>query len=167
MGADPSVRPAVADDIDAIQRIANLSWHAVYDDILGPDAVDEMLGEWYEAEAIEAGVDHDAQDFVVAVCDGRVLGYAHVGPHPPRPAHRLYRLYCHPDEWRSGIGRQLLAAVEQALFERDVQRYEAVALADNDAATSFYESTGFERVDERKTELAGVSVVEYIYRKRI
>lgn len=167
MGTDVLLRPAHPADVEGIQRVADAAWHAVYDDILGPDVVDQMLEEWYEDDAIESGVDHDAQDFFVAVRDETVIGYAHVGPHPPRRVHQLYRLYVHPDEWRSGIGRQLLAEVEQALYDRDVNFYEAEVLADNDVAVSFYESTGFERVETDETELGGVTASEYIYRKRV
>jgi len=113
-----------------------------------PVAADEMLDEWYGDDAVEAGVRPRR-------------------PPSPRHVRRLYRLYVHPDDWRSGIGRQSLAEVEQALYERDVSAYEVEVLADNDVATAFYESTGFERVDEGETELAGVSVSEYRYRKRL
>jgi N-acetylglutamate synthase-like GNAT family acetyltransferase len=167
MRTAPLVRPAHPTDVDGIQRVADAAWHAAYDDILGSTAVDEMLEEWYGDDAVEAGIDHEAQDFFVAVRGGTVVGYAHVGPHPPRHVHRLYRLYVHPDNWRSGIGRQLLAEVEQALYDRDVRVYEAAVLADNDLATAFYEASGFERVDEGETNLAGVSASEYRYRKQI
>jgi ribosomal protein S18 acetylase RimI-like enzyme len=167
MGTDVLLRPAASADVADIQRVADASWHAVYDDILGSDAVDEMLEEWYGDDAIESGVTHEVQDFFVAVRDETVVGYAHAGPHPPKRVYRLYRLYVHPDDWRSGIGRQLLAEVEQALYEEDVTMYEATVLADNDVATAFYESVGFEVVEQGETELAGVTADELIYRKRI
>lgn len=167
MGPDVDVRPATPGDVDDIQRVAELAWHAVYDDILGPETVDEVLGEWYDGDGVESGIADEEHGFFVAVREESVLGFADVGPHPPRDVYRLYRLYVYPDEWRSGIGRQLLAGVERVVSEQDVHRYEAVALADNDVATSFYESTGFEQVVERTTELDGVSAAEYIYRKQI
>lgn len=167
MADDVTVRVSHPGDVDAIQRVARTTWHAAYDDLLGEALVDQVLEEWYEDDAIEAGITHDAQDFFVAVRDDEVVGYAHVGPHPPRRVHQLYRLYVHPDEWRRGIGRQLLAEVEQALFERDVQRYEAQVLADNEIGIAFYESTGFERVDRSEREMAGESVTEYVFGKRI
>jgi ribosomal protein S18 acetylase RimI-like enzyme len=167
MDSDVLVRPAHPADVAGIQDVADAAWHAVYDDIIGADAVEEMLGEWYEDDAIEAGIGHDAQDFFVAVRDETVVGYAHVGPHPPQRTHRLYRLYVHPDEWRGGIGQALLADIEQSLYDRDVHYYEAEVLADNDVAVSFYESSGFELVEEDETELAGVTAEQRIYRKRL
>jgi ribosomal protein S18 acetylase RimI-like enzyme len=109
----------------------------------------------------------DAQDFFVAVADDEVVGYAHAGPHPPRRLYQLYRLYVDPGYWRQGIARNLLAETEQSLYDRDVGAYEAEVLAENDRAVAFYESTGFEQVEERETDHKGVTATEYIFRKRL
>lgn len=167
MTADAVVRRAEIGDVAAIRAVARAAWHAAYDDLLGADVVDDVLSEWYEDDAIEAGVTHEAQDFFVATRDREVVGYAHAGPHPPRRAHQLYRLYVHPDEWRQGIGRQLLADVEQALYDRDVHAYEAEILAGNDVAAAFYEAVGFEAVDESQREMGGETVDEVVYQKRL
>jgi ribosomal protein S18 acetylase RimI-like enzyme len=167
MASDVTVRVSHPGDVEAVQNVANASWHAAYDDVLGPDVVDSVLDEWYTDDAIESGIKHDAQDFFVAVDDDEVIGYAHVGPHPPRRVHQIYRLYVHPDRWREGIGRQLLAEVEQALYDRDVTRYEAQVLADNVVGVAFYESTGFERVDDAQREMAGETVQEYVFAKQL
>ena len=167
MTAEPLYRPAHVADVAGIQRVARESWHAVYDDILGPDVVDEIVDEWYEDDAIKSGIDHDAQDFSVAVVDDGVVGYAHAGPHPPRRVHQLYRLYVDPEHWRQGIARNLLAEIEQSLYDRDAGVYEAEVLAENDRAVAFYESTGFEQVEERETDHKGVTATEYIFRKRL
>ncbi|WP_123534008.1 GNAT family N-acetyltransferase [Halosimplex salinum] len=167
MTADALYRPADTVDVSGIQDVAAAAWHAAYDDILGEDVVDEMMDEWYEDDAIVSGVEHTAQDFFVAVVDDEVVGYAHVGPHPPRRVHQLYRLYVHPDHWREGIARNLLAEVEQALYDRDVSAYEAEVFVENERAVAFYESTGFEQVDETETELKGVTAAQYIFQKRL
>lgn len=167
MATDVVVRRAAIGDVAAITRVARDTWHAAYDDLLGADVVESVLDEWYEDDAIVAGIEHDAQDFFVAVRDDDVVGYAHVGPHPPRRTFQVYRLYVRPDDWREGIGRQLIAEVEQALYDRDVGSYEAEVLAGNDVGTAFYESAGFERVDDGQRELQGVTVDELVYRKRL
>ena len=105
--------------------------------------------------------------YSVAVVDDGVVGYAHAGPHPPRRVHQLYRLYVDPEHWRQGIARNLLAEIEQSLYDRDAGVYEAEVLAENDRAVAFYESTGFEQVEERETDHKGVTTTEYIFRKRL
>lgn len=167
MGSNVLVRSARQADLAGVQRVADAAWHAAYDDILGPAVVDEVLEDWYADDAVADGIETDRQDFLVAARGDDVVGYAHVGPHHARAVHQLYRLYVHPELWRSGIGRRLLATVEQRLYDRGVTRYEAEVLADNDVGVSFYESSGFERVDEGETALAGVTVSEYVYAKQI
>ena len=162
-----TARVAHTGDVESVQRVAKAAWHAVYDEILGEDVVDQVLGEWYDDDAIAAGITHDAQDFFVAERAEEVVGYAHVGPHPPRRVHQLYRLYVHPDEWRDGIGRQLLAEVEQALYDRDVTLYEVEVVTDNTIGVAFYESTGFERADTSERDLFGETVTQYVFRKRL
>lgn len=165
MASDVTVREARPEDVDAIRRVAEETWHETYDDILGADTVADLLEEWYAEEAIADGIGHEEQHFYVAVGDGEAIGYAHAGPHPPRHVFYLYRLYVHPDEWRAGSGKQLLAAIEQDLFDRDADAYEAEVIAENDVAVSFFESAGFERTEESERTLAGVTVDEYQYRK--
>jgi ribosomal protein S18 acetylase RimI-like enzyme len=167
MASDVMVRPAHQADVSGIQDVADRTWHETYDDILGSEVVDEVIDEWYVDEAIEEGVSHEAQDFVVAVDDDTVVGYAHAGPHPPRRVHQLYRIYVHPDYWGQGIGKALLADIEQALYDRDVSSYEVEVFASNERAVGFYEATGFEQVESDETEFKGVGVTELIFRKRL
>jgi len=162
---DVLIRPAHAADLDEIQSVAEAAWHETYDDLVGTETVERVLGKWYEDAAIEAGINHEQQDFFVAVDDETVIGYAHVGPHPPQRTYQLYRIYVHPDYWRRGVGKDLLANVEQELFERDAADYEAEVLRDNDAGVAFLEATGFERVQKREGDMVGTAVPEYRYRK--
>lgn len=167
MGSEVFVRRARRGDVADIQRVARAAWHAAYDSILGGGVVEEILEEWYSREGITAGVERDAGVFLVATGDDGVVGYAHAGPEGERNRYRLYRLYVHPDEWRSGVGTRLLDAVETALSAEGVREYALEVLAANDVGVSFYEARGFERVTETETELAGVTAPAYVYHKEV
>ena len=167
MTSDVLIREAATADVAGIQAVAEETWHETYDDILGADVVETVIDEWYVDEAIEDGIGHEAQDFVVAVRDEEVVGYAHVGPHPPRRVYQLYRIYVRPDAQGEGVGKALLAEVEQALYDRDAGGYEVEVFEENEAAIDFYEATGFERVEAEETEFRGVTVTECIYRKKL
>ena len=130
MGVDETVREAEPADIDGIQRVARESWHETYPDILGVDVIDQLLEEWYPDEAIEACIDSDTQVFFVAVADEEIVGFANAGPHPPLHTFQLYRVYVHPDYWHGGIGKHLLARVEEWLVEEGVGSYQAEVFAD-------------------------------------
>ncbi|WP_440988919.1 N-acetyltransferase family protein [Haloarchaeobius baliensis] len=148
---DPlSVRAATADDARAVQRVADASCHAVYDDILGPDAVDDIVANWYDPERLVADdVEPDERPFFVAAVDGAVVGYVEGVPDADdeNVAH-LYRIYVHPDHWGDGVGSALLDRLETAFRDRGFDHLCVSVFAENETGVGFYESVGF---GERRT----------------
>ncbi|KDE60063.1 hypothetical protein EL22_12335 [Halostagnicola sp. A56] len=64
----------------------------------------------------------------------------------------LNRIYVDPDSWGDGVGSALLTALEQA-FDDSFETLRLRVLADNHVGISFYESTGFERVETQHSDL--------------
>lgn len=165
--SDVRIRPAITSDVPAIERVARESWHAAYDDVLGSEAVDEVVSEWYARDGLrEAAKDDDHVVPVAADSDG-VFGFAHAGPHAERDPWCLFRLYVVPERWGNGTGTALLDRVESELGDRGVTTCELAVLAENDVGVSFYESRGFDRFETDEVELAGVETTEYWYRKEL
>ena len=69
-------------------------------------------------------------------------------PQPPVPA-ELLLLTVDPQARRSGIGRGLLDALEQAFREQGIQRYRVAVRSQLTDAKSFYEALRFEHEQER------------------
>jgi ribosomal protein S18 acetylase RimI-like enzyme len=157
------VRPAETDDTPAIERIAREAWHAAYDDILGPDAVDAKLDEWYDHEELRESVTADEGVFVLAGADP--VGFAQAVP--GEDAWHLARIYVDPEQWGEGVGTALLDRVEDELRAAGAECYRLAVLAENTVGVGFYESRSFERFDTRTVELAGVETAEYWYRKAL
>ncbi|SDR35688.1 GNAT family N-acetyltransferase [Natronobacterium texcoconense] len=168
------VREATTDDVWAIHKTARESWHAAYDDALGPETVDEIVDDWYALGDLESAIDdaseRDDAQFLVATADdesrvdGACDGFAHVVPWPEDgDVAYLVRLYVRPDRWGEGIGTALLERLEADL-EDAFDRVRLAVLATNDVGISFYESTGFDRMGARKTDLPG-GLEEYVYEK--
>jgi ribosomal protein S18 acetylase RimI-like enzyme len=174
--ATPSVAPAV-------REIARESWHAAYDDILGAGRVAETVTDWYAVDDLERAIT-DASEredavFVVAdrsgpngECEPDIVGFAHADVRvdaPAAPADTavalLIRIYVRPSAWSEGVGTALLERVETAL-QGQCDRLRLVVLADNAAGVSFYESSGFERVEVRESDL-GEGLEEYVYEKSL
>lgn len=155
MSDQARVRPATPADAPAIQRVARASWHAAYDDLIGPGRVDETVDGWYDPEQVVAqDVEPDERPLFVSEVDGRVVGFAEAAPDDAEPdTAQLYRIYVAPDHWGRGLGSALLDRVEAVAAERGFERLELSVLAANDRAVQFYEASGFERVgtthDER------------------
>ncbi|RQG96561.1 GNAT family N-acetyltransferase [Natrarchaeobius chitinivorans] len=173
------VRQATTGDAEGIHKTARASWHAAYDDVLGPETVDEIVDDWYALGDLESSiadasrrddamflvVDADGEDAASAVLD-RCRGFAHVVPWPEETSVAyLVRLYVDPDVWGEGTGTELLEFLENGLADR-FDRIRLAVLADNRVGVSFYDGTGFECVETRESELAN-GLEEYVYEKPI
>lgn len=168
MARELTVREARATDVAAIQHVACAAWHAAYDDLLGPETVEEVVDDWYAADGLRENVTDPEHVFLVATQDGDVVGFAHAcQSRDEADVAVLPRIYVAPDHWNEGIGGSLLARVERLLDERGFKRLRLEVFAENDVGVSFYESTGFDRIDERELELGGQTHVEYVYGKDI
>ena len=161
------VRVATPDDVPGIQSVARESWHATYDDILGADAVEQVVDGWYAAEELAQSIEREDGQFLVAERDGMIVGFAQGVLSDEDDAAHLPRIYVQSYHWGEGIGTELLDGVETWASERGVRRLRLVVLADNEAGNGFYEKHGYDVVSEREEELAGESVVEYVREKEM
>ena len=173
-----TIRQATLEDVWAVHETARESWHAAYDDLLGPDRVDDIVDEWYAIGDIESSISEaiDRADarFLVAEsadadtpqndADERCSGFAHVVPWPEDDrVGYLARIYVQPSLWGRGTGTALLDALERQVTPV-FDRLRAAALADNDVGVSFYDSSGFDRVGSYESDL-GDGLEEYVYEK--
>ena len=171
---EPTVREAKQFDAREISHIARESWHGAYDEILGTETVDEVVDEWYDFERLEDSIANAAarEDAIFLVGEApegygtELVGFAHAGPDTEDDdVAELIRIYVRPAAWGEGAGRTLLEAVDDALGPH-YGRLRLSVLADNEVGLRFYETTGFERVDSRDSDL-GEGLEEYVYEKPI
>lgn len=171
---EPTVRQAKHADAREVYRIARESWHSAYDEILGLETVDELVDEWYDIDDLEDSIENaagrdDAAFLVAEAPEGygtELVGFAHAGPDPEAASVAyLIRIYVRPEAWGEGSGRALLDHLEAEL-EDAYDRLRLTVLADNEVGVSFYESTGFDRVDTRASDL-GDGLDEYVYEREL
>ncbi|WP_254543007.1 GNAT family N-acetyltransferase [Halomarina pelagica] len=158
---DVTVRPATPDDVPGIRRIARRGWEAAYGGFLADDTIERALAEWYDPAFVRVAIERDGTIYRVAVADGEVVGYATAGV-DGTDGH-LTSLYVDPGRWGEGIGTRLLEAIRDRLRERGAERLEIRVLAENEVGRGFYESRGFEPVEEAETDLFGASRREVVY----
>ncbi|WP_374311011.1 N-acetyltransferase family protein [Dongia sp.] len=138
-----SIRPAVAADLDAIQRIYA---HHVRTGLASfeetPPDLAEMTRRW---QAIaEAGL-----PYVVAKgASGEIAGYAYAGAYRPRTAYRFTvedSIYLDPRFVGKGLGRALLARlIEDATALGKRQMIAVIGDSANHASIGVHRAMGFE-----------------------
>jgi ribosomal protein S18 acetylase RimI-like enzyme len=159
---EATVRPAVPDDAAAVLDVARESWHAAYDDLLGPEAVEETVESWYDADSLARHARDDGRPFLVADADS-VVGFAEAvwdadvseGEGEPGLVH-LSRLYVRPERWGEGVGTALLDRLVDGVRERGGTALRLEVFAENERAVAFYDAYGFERVERTTDERFGV-----------
>jgi ribosomal protein S18 acetylase RimI-like enzyme len=178
-------------DIDALQRVASRAWHAAHEPIIGEEAVEEFLNDYYDAESFRAEIgDEDTVFAVAADGDGGAhdadgtrdsdsthdsatadgadspVGFVSARPTEDDPAvFDLGRIYVLPERWGEGIGRRLLSHAEETIADRGGERVRLGVMADNERAVAFYESADYERVGEFYDER--IATQGYTYEKRL
>jgi ribosomal protein S18 acetylase RimI-like enzyme len=147
-----TVRPAEADDLDAIVRTFLACWHDSYAALLPLDVrslytVDSAMGLWRRSPLM---------DLLVAQVPGRgVLGVVRFGADRDDPSRGVvFSLYVHPDSQGLGLGRALLDAAVERLGEAGYGEATLWVFADNSAARAFYARQGWASDGGRRTEAA-------------
>ncbi|RWG85368.1 peptidase C39 family protein [Mesorhizobium sp.] len=91
-------------------------------------------------------IERETAEMLVAENDGRVAGYAVVLFRKGSGVARLYSIAVGPFFGNLGIGRQLLAAAEEAAYEHDRMMLRLEVREDNQRAIRIYEQAGYRKI---------------------
>ncbi len=160
-----SVRPATAEDAQAIVEVRVASWQATYGQYLPPEVWDGIDRD-AQTERFRNRIADGTMSALVAEVDGAVRAYACYGrcrDDDLPEAGEIVAIYAHPDYFSTGLGRALLPAAVDALGVRPIVLW---VLANNTRARRFYEIAGFGPDGARKQAelLGGVQLPELRYR---
>jgi L-amino acid N-acyltransferase YncA len=142
--SSPEIRPATAADLSAITEIYE---HAVRHGTATFELVPPNLAEMTR----RFGVLMDGGfPYLVAILEGRVVGYAYAGAYRPRPAYRFTvenSVYLEPAIHRRGIGLQLL---ERLITECEARGYRqmiaVIGDSDNAGSIGVHTRCGFQMI---------------------
>lgn len=159
------MRPARPEDAAAVAEVHVRTWQAAYEHVFGAErlaGIDTGRRRELWARALRGEL---ASDVWVAEEDGRVVGFASVGPSRDVPGEgELYAIYVLPEAWGSSAARALMAAALGRL-SGSYPTATLWVLEDNPRARRFYEREGWKLDGGRKTdEFLGVEVPEVRYR---
>jgi len=182
MTAPPTltVRRARPDDASRLGVVHVRGWQEGYVGLLPAEALDRLdpvaRGEWWaRGLADQASNPEDRPGWVthVAERDGEVVGFVGTGPvrgdagTESASTAELF-LYVHPDTWRGGVGRSLMATALDRLVSAGYADAKLWVLEGNDRAIAFYEATGWWTDGVRRVEeIWGATATELAYRRRL
>jgi ribosomal protein S18 acetylase RimI-like enzyme len=139
------VRTASERDLAAVRALLVETWHATYDAIYGVERVTEITDDWHSMASLKTRMGRPNSEFLVAD-DGKAIGgmaYAAATSDPKLVM--LHQLYVHPSFQRAGIGKMLLAEIEDSFPDARTLRLEVEAA--NASALAFYRTNGFVQAD--------------------
>ena len=138
------VRPAASEDLGSLNDVYNeyvVQSHATFD--VEPTTTD-WRQEWFAHHGYTG-----RYRVMVAVADGRVIGYASSSRFRPKPAYETsieVSVYVAGEAVGRGVGSQLYKSLFAALRGEDVHRaYAGIALP-NPASVALHERFGFKKV---------------------
>ena len=162
-----TIRPATADDAQAIARVRVDCWRTTYRGLI-PDAyldamdVDASTALW---DRVLSAAPNTASVFV-ADDDGEVVAFA-AGNMLEEPRHalnaELSAAYVRRDRQRAGIGRRLVDAVARAQRAHGANGLIVWVIAGNKTARAFYENLGATLLVEQPFEWDGMPLTEAGY----
>lgn len=141
------IRQAISSDSLSVAEIHVESWKHAYrglmpDSVLEGLTVESRMKHWITA--IEAGYPR----LWVAEKNSVILGWVAFGPSRDKDASsqtgEIEAIYVHPEHWRKGVGKALLAAAVQALSAQNFSRVTLWVLSNNSRAEEFYSGQGFQ-----------------------
>jgi len=151
-----TLRPFQAADLEALHALVARTIETSYAGVYGRSAIDHFHSH-HSAEQI--GKDAEAGFTLVAERAGRLVGTGTV------VEEHIGRMYVDPEHQGRGLGRRILAALEQRA--RDAGR-ESVYLGASLPARTFYERLGYTLVREDAHEFAdGTRLVWFRMIKRL
>jgi ribosomal protein S18 acetylase RimI-like enzyme len=164
-----TIRPATADDVDAIRAVAERAWETDYPDILTRETATTGVADWYDRETLRDEVDRKKTLLLVAEretegkaeASSEIVGFAHANWRNEEGY--LLRVYVDPDHRRQGLGRDLLVETCDRLFAHEVEQVSAMVLSANEPGRAFYEHFGFAFEDEAETTIGGERYPESRY----
>jgi GNAT superfamily N-acetyltransferase len=134
-------------EVDAVSALARVVWQATYPALISQAQIDFMLADRYTAERIHAQLDDPRHAWWVAQHNQTLLGFAHASLDGADC--KLDKLYVHPDSQRQGIGRTLLATVQDWARALPARRLWLQVNRGNSQAIAAYQKQGFRILESR------------------
>ncbi|QHJ69280.1 GNAT family N-acetyltransferase [Planococcus halotolerans] len=155
------IRTGTSKDITAVQEIAHISWNDTYQDIIPVNIQQSFLDKSYSVPMMEMRLKKTI--LLLAEHEGEPIGFANFTKLDDDGDAELIALYLKPEHQRHGYGKKLLDSGLTYLL--DGSNLFVYVESENKKGRSFYESNGFEFVEEFEELFEGhpLQTAKYVY----
>lgn len=154
------IREMRATDIEAIQHVAAISWHATYENIIPRDVQRNFLQLAYSKERLLQRMVET--NFYVAIAEDEIIGFANFSSVRANGQVDLSAIYVLPSKQGKAIGSNLLAhgiqQLQPSVITLNVEK-------ENLIGRQFYNGKGFTVVREFDEPFLGYTLKMVTYRK--
>lgn len=172
----PLIRPATADDADAIGQLHVRSWQSAYRGTIPQDYLDGLdpAARSRVWRRILAEDDPSRGGTLVAAAEGGgITGFASFGPSrdddtDPQVTGEVFAIYADPAAWGTGTGSVLMGGAVAALARLGYAEATLWVLDANERARRFYALAGWTEDGGTKTDGSrGFDITEVRYRRTL
>ena len=136
-------RVAKPQEIDAVAALAHEIWNQHFPTIIGQEQVDYMLAKFQSGPAIARQIREEGYEYYLIVDEGDRVGYVALVPDEDRGAMQLSKLYLRRSSRGRGVGRAVVAFIENECAARGLEELWLTVNKDNRGSIVFYERVGF------------------------
>ncbi len=156
------VRPAVPEDLEGLQHVANLTWRQTYAGLIPDTDISAFLEQAYSLKRLEAALDVLGDGLIVASQQSQLIGYAQAGVNSNGKA-ELFAIYVLPEFHGAGTGLRLWQQATSHFANLGFETFIVWVLDGNQQARQFYERQGAVAVEERPFTVGNITVSEIGY----
>lgn len=168
MNSSASILPVTEAQLPALSELAGVIWRAHYPGIISPAQVEYMLARMYAPDTLREEIQSQGIRYYRLQVDGRMAGFASLGPTDRPGVMKLHKLYLLPDLHGRGWGSQLLRHCEAEARQLGAHRLILAVNKRNAGAIAAYQRNGFTIIESVTADIGGGFLMDdFIMAKRL
>jgi diamine N-acetyltransferase len=162
------IHPVGEEHLPALAELAGVIWRRHYPGIISHEQIDYMLGKMYSLETLRAEMRSQGILFYRLIADGRMAGFASIGPLEAPGVWKLHKIYLLPKLHGCGLGSRLLQHCEAEARRLGARRFQLAVNKRNLRPIAAYKRNGFSAVESVVTDFGdGFVMDDFIMAKEL
>jgi diamine N-acetyltransferase len=154
--------------LPALAELAGVIWRQHYPGIISHEQIDYMLAKMYALDTLRDDLSSRGIHFYRLVVDGRVAGFASIGPTDAPATWKLHKLYLLSELHGAGLGSRLLQHCEDEARRFGAQRLMLAVNKRNARPIAAYRRNGFAVIKSVVTDFGdGFVMDDFIMAKEL